>query len=65
MKRCERVIFKRQLLKMGFDKTCRKAYWEYIYRQEKSMPWDNRACYGVGLFVDQEMVREGFDYMNP
>jgi len=50
---------KKALISMGVSKDARRATYEYIYRQEKGLPWDNRTAYGVGLHYEQQLYRKG------
>ena len=55
-------MYSRKVLKRymrSLSKEVRTAVWEYLYRQEHKLPWDNRPAYGVGRFYVEMLRRLG------
>ena len=63
MTHAERVAVKRLLVKANVSKAARADVYEYIYRQSREQDWDNRSCYGVGFYLEQNILfKNGIDY---
>lgn len=58
-------LLKKALLKndekwgLPHDKEARALLYEFMYRQEREMPWDGRSCYGVGLRLWNDLIDMG------
>jgi hypothetical protein len=48
------------LIEMGVSRKGRAAVYEFIYRQNKKLPWDpSKAAYGVGYYHFNDLLRKG------
>lgn len=49
---------KKALIKQGWGPDARKLLYEFVWRQEHGLDWDNNPCYGVGYGLYQDLLGE-------